>query len=300
MSWNRTYRPRTIEDLHLIDVREQLTNLLTSPQLPHAYLFAGPKGTGKTSASRILAALFNDPKNQANIAIRLKDGAQGKQKTLSEPSNDNDIVKRILEGNSLVVQELDAASNRGIDDIRALKERVYLLPQEGSVSVFILDEAHMLTTEASNALLKILEEPPAHVVFILATTEPHKILPTIASRCLTISFKKATQTELYKALSSILDKEKISYTQEVLEKVCELADGSFRDGVKLIESIAAQNKSLSETSLNVFDPDISSELNQLVEAIVNKQPAQASQVFVVIRAKGISEVVVFSKFLKTS
>jgi len=241
MSWNRKYRPTKIEDLHLDSVRIQLQRMMDAGKIPQSLLFAGPKGTGKTSSSRIIGAIVNDPKNGNQVdlayfgksskknATKIKDDAQ----KLVEPDNDNDFARKIFEGTSFVVQEMDAASNRGIDDIRQLRSKAFLPPQAGKMSVFILDEAHMLTTEAFNALLKLLEEPPEHTIFILATTEEppehtifilatteiHKIPPTIVSRCQTVEFHKATKNELINTLKKILINEKIAFEDDALEMI---------------------------------------------------------------------------------
>nr|MBP7768611.1 DNA polymerase III subunit gamma/tau [Candidatus Woesebacteria bacterium] len=237
MSWNRIYRPKQIAQLHNTAVREYFLSLLTAGALPQVFLFTGPKGIGKTSTARILAALVNDPANQAAIQ-KIFFTKEKNTLPLKEPSLENDLTRRIFEGSSFVVTELDAASNRGIDDIRALKERISLPPQEGSMAVYILDEVHMLTTEAFNALLKILEEPPAHVIFILATTELEKIPPTIISRAQIIRFTQATDTEILAALSAIVTAEKLEAEPEALEVIVNQSEGSFRDAVKLLEMVA--------------------------------------------------------------
>ncbi|MBU2036468.1 DNA polymerase III subunit gamma/tau, partial [Patescibacteria group bacterium] len=160
------YRPQTIEQLDIKEIRESLSKILKSGKIPHAFLFSGPKGTGKTSAARILAKIVNCEK----------------PKVKGVPCNKCDQCKSITNGNNIDVIELDAASNRGIDDIRALREAVKLSAAKAQKKVYIIDEAHMLTLEASNALLKTLEEPPSHVIFILATTNPEKLIGTIRSR----------------------------------------------------------------------------------------------------------------------
>jgi len=167
------YRPQTIAELDLESVRHQLEQILKQEKIPQAFLFAGPRGAGKTSAARILAKAIN---------CRQPKGV--------EPCNQCSLCREITAGSSLDVLEIDAASNRGIDDIRQLRERVGLAPAQAKYKVYIIDEVHMLTKEAFNALLKTLEEPPAHVVFVLCTTDPEKIIPTILSRLLRVDFRR--------------------------------------------------------------------------------------------------------------
>ncbi len=302
MSWNKKYRPRSFSQLHLEKARTALLQLLHNPRFPQAFLFSGPKGTGKTSASRILAALLNDPQNKQLVIERLLGTNLPKTKMipLREPDSAQEIVSRILDGRSLIVHELDAASNRGIDDIRSLKEYVHLSPQEGAVSVFILDEAHMLTNEASNALLKVLEEPPNNVVFILATTERHKILPTIVSRCCVIEFSKATDQELQLALEHILTAENIPYDPIAVSLISKHADGSFRDAVKLLELIASNNPKISlELVAETFgQQQLDQVLVSIIDSVVTKQPAKVSHAFEELRATGILGTVVHKKLLE--
>jgi DNA polymerase-3 subunit gamma/tau len=261
MSWYRTYRPTTISGLHLTSVREALQEMMKTGHFPHALLFTGPKGTGKTSSARIISALLNDPQNADQVeAMFFKasssstDTADKKKKknfALVEPNPDDPIVQRIYRGASYVVQEMDAASHRGIDDVRELRERVYLPPQEGKVNVYILDEVHMLTTEAFNALLKILEEPPSHVVFILATTEIQKVPDTIVSRCTLVQFTKATSEELCSALRGILKQEGITFDEAAIMTIAQAADGSFRDAVKLLENCVQGKTNFSEQDVPI-------------------------------------------------
>lgn len=303
MSWNRLYRPRSFSQLHLQTVKESLLQLLVQPRLPQAYLFAGPKGTGKTSASRILSAVLNDPRNAALVTERLSQtptAVKGKVQALLEPNESDELVTRILSGRSLTVHELDAASNRGIDDIRALKERVYIPAQEGSVSVFILDEAHMLTTEASNALLKILEEPPSNVVFILATTEAHKILPTIVSRCHTVTFTRATTTEIANALQIIAEAEAVQSDPDALTVLAQQAEGSFRDAVKLLEAVASADQKLTVESVQMYlgSTGLDPLLNELIAAVVQKNATLLSTTCQKLRTLGITDQVVHKKLLE--
>jgi len=301
MSWYRTYRPTQLAGLHLVDVRIHLLRLLNSSQFPHALLFAGPKGTGKTSAARIISAILNDPENAASVdqLFFSKDRERSKPVTLKEPNPLSDIVQRIQKGNSFSVQELDAASNRGIDDIRQLKERVCLPPQEGKVSVYILDEVHMLTTEAFNALLKLLEEPPAHVVFILATTELHKLPETVISRTTVIHFHTASEKELNGALTSILDAEKITYEPDAVTQVARLADGSFRDAVKILEQVAAGRKQLAVSDIEaVFHLSSDAQMLQLVEVISQKNAPGVVAFFTELRKYQLNEQYFYRSWLQ--
>jgi DNA polymerase-3 subunit gamma/tau len=287
-SWNRTYRPTKVSDLHLDFVRTQIQRMMDSGKIPQALLFAGPKGTGKTSTSRIIGAVVNDPKNATIVESNyFTDKIIKKQ--LSEPDSNSEFNKKIFAGTSFVVQEMDAASNRGIDDIRQLKTRAYLPPQEGKMSVFILDEAHMLTTEAFNALLKLLEEPPEHVIFILATTELHKIPGTIISRCQLVDFKKATNQEIKNRLKSILISEKIEFEEKALDLIAQNADGSFRDAVKLLE-LSAQSGKITQSEVSVFSSaNVSTEVETLLKNLLNKDETSVVELFESLREKSVDQ-----------
>lgn len=232
MSFYRTYRPQIIQDLDTDAVRLHVELLLTKPknQLPHAYLFSGPKGTGKTSTARIIAKLFNCTKPD-------KSGG---------PCGKCDECRAIADGRYLDVIEMDAASNRGIDEIRSLRDSIALTPSSGGYKIFIIDEVHMLTSEAFNALLKTLEEPPVHAVFVLATTDPQKIPATIVSRCLHINFTRAKDEDLTRALTRIVKKEKIDIEAPALDTIVRNADGSFRDGVKMLEQVSFHKGVISQ------------------------------------------------------
>lgn len=220
MSFYRTYRPQVFDEIDNLAVREQLMLLLNKDrkELPHAYFFTGPKGTGKTTTARLIAKLFNCEKPKK-----------------SGPCGTCVMCTSIANGTNIDVLEIDAASNRGIDEIRELRQRIGLTPVSSTYKVYIIDEVHMLTTEAFNALLKTLEEPPVHAVFILATTDPQKVPATILSRCVHISFHRASSEELLHALERIVKDEHITIDKEALLRIAEVADGSFRDAAKLLE-----------------------------------------------------------------
>lgn len=277
MSWYRQYRPTTISGLHLQSVREQLEKLRTAKTFPHALLLTGPRGAGKTSTARIIAAMLNDPAN-------------AKGTPLKDVNSQDEFVQRIIQGNSLAVNEMDAASHRGIDDVRALKEQAYLPPQEGNTLVFILDEVHMLTTEAFNALLKLLEEPPSHVVFILATTEEHKVPATIVSRSTLIRFPKATHQELRAALEPIIKDQKLKIDEAALTAIVESVDGSFRDAVKLLEMVAAGvDQITAEHVQNYLRTTPSETVFQLVDAIIGKDEQQVVSIFNSLRLQNADQ-----------
>lgn len=292
MSWNRLYRPQRLCDLHLRSVREYFTSLLTAPDFPQVFLFTGPKGTGKTSTARILAAVLNDPQNAQAVEQRIfsvhKKKTNAKNIPLQEPNEQDPLVQSILWGNSYVVHELDAASNRGIDDIRALKERISLPPAQGVMSVYILDEVHMLTTEAFNALLKVLEEPPEHVIFILATTELQKIVPTVVSRCQVVKFQRASTSELFDALQNIITKEKLKADPAVLEAVCQKADGSFRDAVKLLELIHQQGELTEATAEKVLHSSHIEVAKEIISELLAKNTQAVVRLFQKARQEGVS------------
>jgi len=222
MVFYRKYRPQKVEELDSKEVRDKLYSVLGSSSISHAFLFTGPKGLGKTSAARIVAKVLNCEKKTKGI----------------EPCNKCDQCVSITNGTNMDILEIDGASNRGIDEIRDLREKIKLSPMSARKKIYIIDEVHMLTAEAFNALLKTLEEPPSHVVFILCTTEPHKVPGTILSRCLQIQFRKATEEELVRAFERILKAEKIKSDKESLNLIANLSDGSFRDGVKILEEMA--------------------------------------------------------------
>ena len=223
------YRPQKISELDLTDVRETLTKVLKSKKIPHALLFSGPRGIGKTSAARVMAKAIN---------------CVGKKKDY-EPCNRCQICQSITEGRALDLIEIDAASNRGIDDVRELRDKIKLAPSECHYKVYIIDEVHMLTREAFNALLKTLEEPPEHAVFILCTTAPEKLPDTIISRCLRLNFKKAVEDEVFRSLKRVIKGEELKVEKGVLEEIAKSTDGSFRDAQRILDQLAMEKKKIS-------------------------------------------------------
>jgi DNA polymerase-3 subunit gamma/tau len=217
----RKWRPQTLAEIvGQEQVTQTLGNALTSGRVSHAYLFYGPRGTGKTSTGRILAKALNCLTN-------------GK----GEPCNQCDMCRAITEGRALDVIEVDAASNTGVDDIRSLREKVNYAPNQARYKVYIIDEVHMLSNSASNALLKTLEEPPPQVIFILATTEIHKMLPTITSRCQRFDFRRISRSDVISKLERICQTEGIKLEPEGLNLIARSATGSLRDAENLLEQL---------------------------------------------------------------
>ncbi len=226
----RKYRPKLFEELIGQELTvEILKNAAKADKISHAYLFYGPRGTGKTTAARILAKI-------ANCETRASDPKFRKE---GEPCNKCRPCREIDEGRALDVIEIDAASNRGIDEIRNLKEGIRLSPTSYKYKVFIIDEAHQLTKQAADALLKILEEPPAHAIFVLATTEYEKLPPTIISRTQRFHFRRVPTQALLKKLNHIALEEKINIDNAALELIATAAEGSFRDAESLFEQVTS-------------------------------------------------------------
>ena len=219
ISLYRKWRPQSFKEVIGQEyVTRTLQNSLRSGNYAHAFLFAGPRGTGKTSTARILAK-----------ALNCEEGPT------PSPCNRCASCRAIIEGTSVDVVEIDAASNRGIDDIRELRERVLFSPAAARMKVYILDEAHMITTAAFNALLKMLEEPPAHVIFVLATTEPHKMPPTILSRCQRLDFRSVSVARLVDHLKQVSEEEGAEASEEALRLIARRARGSVRDALVVLE-----------------------------------------------------------------
>ncbi len=236
LAFYRKYRPKTFEDLlGQNEIREILQNAARQDKLAHAYLFYGGRGSGKTTAARLIAKI-------TNCETRLKNE---KFKLTGEPCNSCRPCQEIDDGRALDVIEIDAASNRGIDEIRDLKENIRLSPTSYNKKVFIIDEMHMLTREAFNALLKTLEEPPAHALFVLATTEYDKVPPTIASRTQRFHFKRLSISEIVVKLTYISKLEKIKIEQDALELIAAIAEGSLRDAESLLDQVTSMEENPS-------------------------------------------------------
>lgn len=239
----RKWRSQTFDDLVGQEpIVRTLKNALKSNSLSHAYLFTGPRGTGKTSTARLLAKTVN--------CEHPRDG---------EPCNECMQCREITAGSSMNVIEIDAASNRGIDNIRELRERVMVPPATGKYKVYVLDEAHMLTTEAFNALLKTLEEPPDYAIFVLATTEVHKMLPTVISRCQPFYFKRITTRQIVEHLYFVAGQEGIQIERSAAELIARAAAGGMRDALSLLDqALAYAGNTISlaqiQTMLGVADP----------------------------------------------
>ena len=269
----RKYRPSTFKTvLGQKALTATLKNSIASDRLAHAYLFCGSRGVGKTSCARIFAKTIN-------CSHRTPDG---------DACNECDSCRAFNEGRSLNIVELDAASNNGIDDVRSLVDQVQVPPTQGRYRVFIIDEVHMLSTAAFNAFLKTLEEPPSYVIFILATTEKHKIIPTILSRCQIYDFNRITIQDMIDHLSYVASQEGITVEPAALNVIARKADGAMRDALSIFDQVAASsmgNITYRSTidNLNVLDYDY---YWRLIDAFLAGDVPKALLVFQEIREKG--------------
>ena len=258
----RTYRPSTFDEVagqeHIV---KTLKNALATGKIAHAYLFAGPRGTGKTTMAKLLAKALNCDEGIGCQCNQCKN------------------CKAIIDGNHPDVLELDAASNNGVDEIRDLIDKVKYGTTLGRRKVYIIDEVHMLSTGAFNALLKTLEEPPEHVVFILATTEAHKILPTILSRCQRYDFTKLSDNDIRNRLKDVLEREGVTYNEEAINIIISLADGGMRDALSILDQVLAYsgNKLDVQDILNIFALESKEEKIALLHSIIDRDAADVLQ-----------------------
>lgn len=255
---SRKWRPQLFEEIvgqdHIV---RTLKNAISLERIAHAYLFTGIRGTGKTSTARILAK-----------ALNCKDGPT------TSPCNQCDNCQEIMRSESLDVLEIDGASNRGIDEIRELREKARFSPAKAKFKIYIIDEVHMLTNPAFNALLKILEEPPPYIIFILATTDPHKLLPTIISRCQRFDFRKIPTSKILTRLERIVEKEKISTNKEALALIAEEAENSMRDGEKILDQTVsyAEGELTEKDVVDILGIVEKKYIFQLTRNILEKNP----------------------------
>jgi len=241
----RKYRPDTFQSVvGQVSITSTLKNAITNKQLAHAYLFCGPRGVGKTTCARIFAKTINCQNLTAE----------------TEPCNECESCKAFNSNRSYNIHELDAASNNSVDDIRNLTDQVRIPPQIGTYSIYIIDEVHMLSQAAFNAFLKTLEEPPKHAIFILATTEKHKIIPTILSRCQIFDFNRIKIGDISGHLGYVASSEKVEIEGEALNVIAQKADGAMRDALSIFDQIVSfSGKTISYkdviSNLNVLDYD---------------------------------------------
>ena len=268
----RKFRPLNFSEMVGQEhITRTLRNQVIEQRVGHAYLFNGGRGTGKTSAAKILARAVN--------CLNPKDG---------EPCNECEICNALLSGSLTDVVEMDAASNNSVEDIRAIRDEVNFLPTRAKYRVYIIDEVHMLSTGAFNALLKTLEEPPEHVKFILATTEPQKLPATILSRCQRFDFKRISTQDIIKRLEIICKESNIQISKEALELIAILSEGAMRDAISILERCAAeQTEEINEDKVRdlVGIPKITY-INKLAKGIINKEPEEAINIVNTILEEG--------------
>lgn len=257
----RVWRPQTFVDVVGQEhVTKTLQNALIRQKISHAYLFSGPRGTGKTSAAKIFAKAVNCEKAP-----------------ISDPCNECETCRGIIDGSNTDVIEMDAASNNGVEEIRDIRDKVKFAPNSSTYKVYIIDEVHMLTTSAFNALLKTLEEPPKHVIFILATTEPHKLPLTVISRCQRFDFKRITAHDTIKRMKQIAKESQLLFEEQAFEVIARAAEGGLRDALSLLDQAISfsQEKITLEDALTITGSVSQALLNKLAAAIYEQDLASA-------------------------
>ncbi|MEQ6063623.1 DNA polymerase III subunit gamma/tau [Staphylococcus saccharolyticus] len=257
----RMYRPQSFNDVvGQTHVTKTLRNAISKGKQSHAYIFSGPRGTGKTSIAKVFAKAIN--------CLNSNDG---------EPCNECAICKGITQGTNSDVIEIDAASNNGVDEIRNIRDKVKYAPSESKYKVYIIDEVHMLTTGAFNALLKTLEEPPSHAIFILATTEPHKIPPTIISRAQRFDFKAISMDQIINRLKYVADAQSLDYDEAALEFIAKVSEGGMRDALSIMDQAVAfgDERLTLQDALNVTGSVDEASLNELFKDVVNSNVKEA-------------------------
>ena len=273
MSLYLKYRPQNFKTLvGQVHAKKTIQNALLSKSLSHAYLFSGPRGTGKTSLARILAKGLN-----------CQNPGEG-----SEPCNECNICTSINGGKLVDLIEIDAASNRGIDEIRELREKIVFAPSQAKTKVYIIDEVHMLTKEAFNALLKTLEEPPSHAYFILATTEAHKIPETIISRCQQFTFSRIAMADIVGRLEEIVNEEGKEAETEALDMIAKLSSGGLRDAIGLLEQMMASGAVTKEAVSQNLGLTGADHLEKFFQYLVERKALKAVELISQIKAKGHS------------
>jgi len=268
----RKYRPENFDEVYGQDIIiKTFKNTIKNEKLSHAYLFSGPRGTGKTSIAKIIGKTIN--------CTDLKKG---------KPCNKCVNCTQINNKETTDIIEIDAASNNGVDEIRELKSKINLVPSTGKYKIYIVDEVHMLTVGAFNALLKTLEEPPSHVIFILATTDPHKVPATILSRCQQFDFKKISVNDIAIRLEDICKKENIKVAENVLNEIARLSDGGLRDSISLLDQTVAYSEEIivMEDIYDMQGTINENELSKIVNSIINKDIATIFNLIDKYNAKG--------------